>query len=119
MSSPRFHRERTKEQLVKEIGWIVSRKIRDPRVPSMVSVTDIELTRDLRNATVFISVYGEHKDRTGALIALNHAAPYVQKLLGSRISLKHMPKLVFKEDRSLDYSERINELLKEVQDDLR
>jgi ribosome-binding factor A len=118
MATVSYHRERVREQLQREIGMIISNEMRDPRIPPLVTVTDVRLGADLRNATVGISMPGDEKERKGALIALNNAAAYVQHLLSSRIVLKFMPKLYFKFDKSLEHSAHIHELLKEIKDDL-
>lgn len=118
MSSPAFYKERLKHDLAREIGWTIANRVRDPRVPSFVTVTEIRLSDDTRNATVYVSVFGEDVEKTEALDALQHAAPYIQKNVAGKVKMKHFPRLRFKLDRSLDRSQRINELLDEVKDDL-
>ena len=118
MPSSTFHHEHIKAQLQREIGWTIKNRVRDPRVPEIVTVTGIKLASDLRNATVYVSVYGDEKIRTGALVALNRAAPFVQRTVSRRISIRHFPKLIFRLDDSVDRSLHIAELLREVQDDL-
>jgi len=113
-----FQHERITEDLRREITWTIANKMRDPRVPDIVSVTEIKLADDNRNATVFVSVYGTESEKKGALIALNRACPYIQKVVAERVSMRHFPKLLFKIDDSLDRGMKINELLKEIQDDL-
>jgi ribosome-binding factor A len=110
--------ERVREDLLREISWVITNKVRDPRVPSVVTVSDVELAADTRNATVYVGVYGDEQTKKGALIALNRAAPFIQKMVGERVSLRNFPKFYFKLDTSLERGMRINELLREVQDDL-
>ena len=118
MTATSFHHTRVREQLQKELGRIIANDIRDPRVPPIVTVTDVRLSPDMRNATVFISILGGTKEQKGVCIALNNASAYIQRTLGSRVILKYMPRLFFKIDKSLEQGSRINDLLKEIQDDL-
>src|SRR5512140_1755918 len=118
MSGLQFHHAHVRENLIREIGWVISNEMRDPRIPPVVSVTDLNLAQDARNATVFVSIMGDEKMKKGALIALNRAAAYIQKLVGQRVSMRHFPILYFKHDDSIERGTRINELLKEIKDDL-
>jgi ribosome-binding factor A len=113
-----YYHERVKEDLIREIGWVISNEMRDPRVPPVVTVTDLKLASDTRNATVFISILGDDMTKNGALIALNRGAPFIQKLVAQKISIRHFPRLLFKLDNSIEHGTRINELLKEIKDDL-
>ncbi len=118
MASLQWYNQRIKEQLHREITWAIVNKVRDPRIPSVVTVTGINLASDTRNATVLVSIMGEHDHREDALTALNKAAPFIQKIVAQRVKMKHFPRLHFKLDESLDYSEHINELLDKIKDDL-
>jgi ribosome-binding factor A len=118
MSSPRWYNERVKEHLRREISWTIQNRVRDPRVPHMVTVADIKLAADTRNATVYVSIYDTPEKRKGALIALNRAAPFIQNIVSQRVSIRHFPKLHFRIDESLDQRKHINELLDKIKDDL-
>jgi len=113
-----YHFERLREQLQHEIGTVIAGEMRDPRIPPVVTVTQVKLAQDTRNATVFVSIYGDDRVKTGALEALNTAAAYIQRMVSSRITIKNFPHLYFKLDNSLEDSQHINELLKEIKDDL-
>lgn len=118
MSSPHWFNERAKEQLHREIAWVIANQLRDPRIPSIVTITQIRLAPDKRDATVFVSVFGDEKEQKSAMIALNNAAPFIQRTVSERVSFKHFPHLTFKLDHSIEHAERINELLDQVKDDL-
>jgi ribosome-binding factor A len=118
MSTIAWHNDRIRGELGRKISWVIAHRLNDPRVPSVVTVTDIKLAPDTRNATVYISVFGDDKAIKGALIALNRAAPYVQRIVSDSMSIRHFPRLYFKLDSSLEYSHHINELLEQVKDDL-
>jgi ribosome-binding factor A len=118
MSSLQWFNERAKERLYREITWVIANMLRDPRIPAIVTITSLKLSPDKRNATVFISVVGEKKEQHDAIIALNGAAPFIQRTVAERVSFKHFPRLLFKLDHSSEHANRINELLEQVKDDL-
>ena len=88
MPSPLFHKDRVRENLGREIGWTISNKLRDPRIPAIVTVTQVALAQDMRNATVFVSMYGSDEEKSDALAALNHAIAFVQKTVAARVRMK-------------------------------
>ncbi len=118
MSSNNFHIERLSELLQREIGIVISQELRDPRIPPVVTVTQVKLAQDTRNATVFVSIFGNQDEKSNAITALNKAASFIQRIVAGRITVKHFPRLYFKIDNSIEHSQHINELLKEIQDDL-
>lgn len=118
MGAPHFHKERLAELMQREIGEIIAHEVRDPRIPSIVTISRIALGSDLRNATVFVSVFDEGKKDEQAITALNKAAPFIQRLLASRIVIKHFPKLYFKFDDGVEHTQHIHALLKEIKNDL-
>jgi ribosome-binding factor A len=96
-----------------EIADILMRKIKDPRI-GFVTVTDVEVADDLRNAKVFVSVYGSEKAAT--LKGLESASPYIRSELGRRMRMKFIPELLFRYDDSVERGAHINELLHEIQE---
>lgn len=114
----KWHLERLREELRKEIGLAIAEQMRDPRIPDVVTITEVRLAPDCRNATVMMSVLGDDAAKQAAIDVLNHAAPYLQHLVAKAIVMKFVPKLYFKIDKSLADNERMGELFKEIQDDL-
>jgi ribosome-binding factor A len=96
-----------------EIADILMRKIKDPRI-GFVTVTDVEVADDLRNAKVFVSVYGSEKAAT--LKGLESASPFIRSELGRRMRMKFIPELLFRYDDSVERGAHINELLHEIQE---
>jgi len=114
MSKPTYKRaERVSDQMKQEIADILMRKIKDPRI-GFVTVTDVEVADDLRNAKVFVSVYGSEK--TATLKGLESASPYIRSELGKRMRMKFIPELLFRYDDSVERGAHINELLHEIQE---
>lgn len=105
---------RVGEQMKKELGDIIGRKIKDPRI-GFVTVTDVEVTGDLQQAKVFISVLGDEVQKENTLKALAKAKGFIRSEIGQRIRLRKTPEISFEFDPSLEYGNRIDTLLQEVQ----
>ncbi|EMR07510.1 Ribosome-binding factor A [Bhargavaea cecembensis DSE10] len=104
---------RVAEQMKKELGDIIGRKLKDPRI-GFVTVTDVEVTGDLQQATVFISVLGDDRQKEDTLKGLTKAKGFIRSEIGNRIRLRKTPELLFEFDESVDYGNRIESLLREV-----
>lgn len=102
----------------REVAAVIAHDLRDPRIPEIVTITRIHLGTDLRNATIFVSIFEEEEVVTPALDALNKAAPFIQRIVASKITIKHFPRILFKLDNTFVQTQHIHELLKEVNDDL-
>lgn len=104
---------RVAEQMKKELGEIIVRKLKDPRI-GFVTVTDVEVTGDLQQATVFITVLGDDKKRRETLKGLVQAKGFIRTEIGQRIRLRKTPELMFELDKSFDYGNKIDNLLKQI-----
>jgi ribosome-binding factor A len=107
--------ERIVEALRKELSIIIHDEIKDPRL-GFVTVTKVELAPDKRFAKVFYSVLGKEEDHKKTKEALDSSLGFVRKLIGERIKLRYVPELLFSEDRSQEYSVRIEEILNEIKE---
>src|SRR5512144_1293365 len=115
MSKPTFKRsERVSDQMKHEIADILMRKIKDPRI-GFVTVTDVEVADDLRNAKVFVSVYGGDKEQT--LKGLKSATAFIRLELGRRMRMRFIPELLFRFDSTLERGAHIMELLRSLEED--
>ena len=107
-----FHRtDRFSAQLRRELGAIVHTTVREHGLPS-VSVSDVEVTRDLAHAKVFVTALQEERSKE-AVKALKELAPQMRFQLGKAMKLRHVPELHFHYDDSVDRGERINNLLRD------
>ena len=107
-----FHRtDRISALLRREIGAIVHDAVRDKLIPS-VSVSDVEVTRDLAHATVFVTALIGDQGKP-AVKELNAAAWEFRRELAQRVELRTVPALHFKYDDSVDCGERIDQLLRD------
>ena len=106
--------ERVQEAIRQEISKIVQNEIKDPRL-GFLTITAVELTRDLRYARVYFSVLGEGKDKRLALKGLTSAKGYIKGLLADRIKMKFMPDIEFKVDDSYEHTRRIHDILEKLE----
>jgi len=106
--------DRIAVEIQKEVADIIRNSIKDPRIPDMVSVTRVEVTRDLRYAKVYISIYGSDEEKKNAMTALKGAAGFVRREIGQRIQLRYTPEIVFKEDSSIEHGMHISKLIEET-----
>ena len=106
--------ERVRHQLQREIAMILQREVKDPRV-SMVTVSDVEVSRDLAYAKVFVTFLHDDDDQVKAgLKVLNQAAGFIRSLLGKRIKARVVPELKFQHDGSLNEGIRMSRLVDEA-----
>ncbi len=112
MSKPTYKRsERVSDMMRHEIADILMRKIKDPRI-GFVTVTDVEVADDLKNANVFVSIFGG--DKTSTLKGLKSACPFIRSELGRRMKMKFAPEILFKIDESLERGAHIMEILNTI-----
>ena len=106
---------RVAEAIKEEVGSILLYRMKDSRVPSeRVSVTNVEVTGDLRHATVFISVLGDEDVQKEALAGLISAQGFVRSELGKSIKLRSTPEVHFKLDHSLEHGANILALINKI-----
>lgn len=102
---------RVAEQMKKELGDIIGRKLKDPRI-GFVTVTDVAVTGDLQQATVYVTVLDGNREDT--LKALDKAKGFIRSEIGQRIRLRITPELLFEFDESAAYGNRIDDLLRQI-----
>lgn len=106
--------DRISEQVKKEVSEIIQNELKDPRLPKVVSVTEAEVTRDLRYAKVYVSVLGTEADKKNALQALKNAAGFVRREIGQRLQLRYTPEIMFELDNSIEHGVYITKLIKDT-----
>jgi ribosome-binding factor A len=110
--------ERIQEQLVQELSEMIRRDLRDPRI-GFVTLTGAEITRDLRHAKVFVSIYGTEDEQKQTLKALNSASGILRGEFARRVHLRLAPDIDFRLDEGIARGQRIFELLHSVEGDLK
>jgi ribosome-binding factor A len=103
--------------LIREvICEMLLRDLNDPRLES-VTITEVEVTADLKLATVFFSAMGNRSREETSLHGLQSATGYIRKKLGKELRLRYVPDLLFKVDQSFEYGSKIDRLIRTLQEE--
>ena len=104
------------ESLLKEeISGLISRRvIKDPRLAPMTTITDVEVSRDLHYAKVFVSLYGDTESRERSVDALNHASGFIHAKLKKSVHLRIIPRLTFLADDSIERGVRLTNKIRDL-----
>jgi ribosome-binding factor A len=103
--------DRVGEAVREEVAAFIARDAKDPRITGLVTVTAVEMTRDLRHASVYVSVMGTDEQRTSTLEGLASTAAHLRSRVGRALRLQFAPEIVFKLDESVARAARIEHLL--------
>jgi ribosome-binding factor A len=106
---------RVAELIKREVSQILLSEIKDDRVGAgMVSIVDVEVSNDLQNARIFVSIYGDEAAQQQTMEGLASATPFVRREIGQRLGLRRVPTVVFLQDRSLERGSRVLALLNQL-----
>lgn len=106
--------QRIGEELRRVISDIIRSKIKDPRIPEIISVTNVIVTNDLSFAKIFVEIMGTKEEQEEALEGLNSAKGFIKKEISTEVKLRQMPELIFILDEILDINQKMEELIEEV-----
>ncbi|EGS36713.1 30S ribosome-binding factor RbfA [Megasphaera sp. UPII 135-E] len=104
---------KVQEFIKQEVSDIILHDIKDPRL-GFVTVTDAKITGDLREATIYVSLFGKETQKKETLQVLQRSAGYFRSEVGKRLGIRYTPSITFEEDTSLDYGMKIDQLLRDV-----
>jgi ribosome-binding factor A len=103
------------EAIKREMSDLLLRGIKDSRVKNgMVSVTDVEVSGDLRHAKIFVSIYGSADDQEQAMMGLHSAMGYIRSEIGKRVNLRFAPEVTIQQDKSLERGAEVLALLDRI-----
>jgi ribosome-binding factor A len=105
--------ERVGDQILKGIAELLASKVQDPRVKG-VTLTGIDLSKDLRSARVYFSLIGEADDIKRAISGLDSAKGFIKRGVGKRVKLKYIPEIRFEHDPTLETGNRMEMLLRKI-----
>jgi ribosome-binding factor A len=107
--------QRVNELLRAEISDILRREMRDPRVDTVVSITEVDTSQDMRHAKVHVSVLGTDDERDDVMRALHSARPFIQRQLRRRLpDLRLIPELDFRRDDSIARGAHLTRVLDDL-----
>ena len=106
--------ERVNDLIREELSDLLLRDVRDPRLGGLISITRVEVTPDLSDARIYVSVMSPPAEQAAALRALNAAASFFHRELKQRIQIRRVPFLVFRLDTSIEEGAHVLALIDEV-----
>jgi ribosome-binding factor A len=104
--------ERVAGEVRQEISAMLAGELKDPRLAVFATVTEVRMSPDLKQAKVYVSVMGSDAEQKSTIKGLTAAAGFIRHELSERLQLRRAPELTFVLDRSEEYAQRINELLR-------
>ncbi|WP_027338741.1 30S ribosome-binding factor RbfA [Halonatronum saccharophilum] len=105
---------RVAESIKKEVSDLLQKDIKDPRI-GFVTVTDVEVSGDLRHAKVFVSILNGDKEET--MDGLEASTGFIRREIGQRIRLRHTPEIIFRHDNSIETGTRVFKILEDIKRD--
>ena len=115
---PDHHRSvRVAAALREEIATFLANEVKDPRILGLVTVTAVDVSRDLRHAKVFVSVLGSDVQRSATFEGLDAVAGHLRGKVGRALRLRVAPELEFRNDDSIAHAAHIEQLLAQVRKD--
>ena len=108
---------RVAEQVKKDVSQIIGYEMKDPRLAGITSVTDVQLSRDLRYASIYVSIFGSDQVKEETLQTLIKATGFIRTEIGKRIRLRYTPEINFFLDNSIEYGAHIERVIKSLKED--
>ncbi len=105
---------RISEEIRKVVSELLLTDLKDPRISSMTSVTEVEVTNDLSFAKIYISVLGSDKEKKSTIDGLNSAKGFVRKEISKKLEIRHTPQPLFLLDESIERGVNLSKLIDEV-----
>jgi ribosome-binding factor A len=106
--------ERIAEEIRNEVSLMLAGELKDPRLANAINVSEVRVTPDLRRVRVYVEVLGSQADRQATLDGLAAASGFIRHELAERLHLRRAPEVFFASDRSKEYGQRIEDLLKQT-----
>lgn len=95
----------------------IIRRLKDPRLQNLISVTEVIISGDLKHARVFISVLGSEEEKRESLKGLSSAAGFIRKELAERLTLRYVPELLFERDDSIEHGSHVLDIIMKLSDE--
>ncbi|HUQ84491.1 MAG TPA: 30S ribosome-binding factor RbfA [Gemmatimonadaceae bacterium] len=109
--------DRVAEAIREEVATFLAEGVKDPRVVGLVTVTGVDVTRDLRHAKVYVSILGSEAERSATLDGLASVAGHLRSRIGRALRLRLAPEIAFKLDQSVAHAARIETLLAQLHEE--
>lgn len=112
----KYRSGRINEEVKKAVSNIIQNEIRDPRLNAMISVTKVDVTKDMRYAKVYVSILGDEETKKDSLSILKKSAGFIRKEVGHAVSLRLTPEIIIELDNSIENGMHIDALLEKIKE---
>jgi ribosome-binding factor A len=102
------------EEIKRVVTDLLRNEAKDPRIGKLISIISVDVSKDLRYAKIFVSVYGSPEEQLNTMEGLRQASGFIRGEIGRRIRLRCVPEISFAIDTSIEHGMKITELLREV-----
>lgn len=102
--------------LREELSQLLSRQVNDPRITGVITITHVQTSNDLRNARVFVSVFGDAKTKRNTLVGIQSASTYLRHELKGKLSLRYVPFMKFELDESMEDADNLLRIMDQLKD---
>jgi len=106
--------ERIAEEIRNEVSLMLTGELKDPRLAVTMNVTEVRVTPDLKNVRVYVEIFGSDAERRATLDGLHAASGFIRHELTERLRLRRAPEIFFVPDRSEEYGQHIEDLLRKT-----
>lgn len=107
-------KDRMGEMIKRIVSDVIRQEVKDPRVSQLSSVTHVDVTKDMRFATIYVSLFDPNHSMEDHLAGLRQAKGFIRKKIGAEISAHYTPEPIFKEDETIAESNKINAMLAKI-----
>lgn len=111
--SKNWRQDQLGEVISHELSDLIRTRMKDPRI-GFASITDVNVSADLRHAKVFVSVMGSEQDQRETLAGLNHASGFLRHELAQRLTIRYTPEIGFRLDESIAHGAHVLDLINRV-----
>ncbi len=111
-----YRNGRINEEIKKEVSNTIQNKIKDPRKSAMVSVTNVETTKDLSYTKVYVSIFGNELAKKETLQALKSSTSLIRKEIGLHVKLRHVPQVIIELDETIDKAIHLESLFNKIKE---
>ena len=109
-------RDRISGEIQRIVSDIIRSDVKDPALPAVTSIVSAEVTADMSYVRLRVSTLGGDQQLQGAVEALKRASGFIRRELGARLTIRHVPQLIFEADHSIGDSIALQETLKKIHD---
>ena len=107
---------RVSDEILKCTAGLLMQKVKDPRVNG-VTITGVNISNDLKNASIYFSLIGSEEDVRRAMAGLESAKGYIKRQIGLYVKLKNVPNIIFKHDPTLETGDRLEKLFQRIKEE--